>query len=150
MVNSIHADTCNIDLPKATGYVNDFTNLFTPDQRHVLDSIITFNEKQTSNEIAIVTLNSNMLGKCSLEDYAIALGKNWGVGKKEKNNGIVMAISKDLRQITIRNGYGIEKIFSNAETGSIIDSIIIPEFKKDNYFEGTRQGLLAIIEKTKP
>ena len=144
----IRTDTCNVDQLKASGYVNDFTGLFTPEQKLVLDSIMSNHEKQTSNQIAIATVDSSTVGRCSIVDFARALGTEWGVGQKEKNNGTMIVICKSIHRIGIANGTGIK--LSDAETKSIIDDVIIPEFRKDNYFEGIRKGLLAIIEKIKP
>jgi len=74
------------------------------------------------------------------------IGNHWGVGQKGKNNGVVIGIAPQLRKIRIENGYGIQKILSDEETKQIIDSLIIPEFRKADYFEGTRKGLMAIIQ----
>ena len=112
-----YSDTCAANIPKAIGYVNDFEQVFTSIQISILDSIITGHEKLTSDEIAIVTLDSNQLDKCSLDDFSLKLAREWGVGKKEKNNGVVIAICTSLRKIRIQNGYGIEKIISNEELG---------------------------------
>ena len=71
------------------------------------------------------------------------------VGKKVENNGILIGIRKSLRKIRISNGNGIEKKITDGETKKIIDSIIIPEFKKGKYFDGTLQGMLAMIGKIK-
>lgn len=141
------ADTCNIDLPKPKDYVTDLTGLFTPEQIIMLDSIISSHEKETTNQIAIATVDSATVGNCSIIDFAKALGDKWGVGQKDKNNGTVIAICPGIHKIAIANGKGLH--ISDDETKAIINDVIIPELKKDNYFEGTRKGLLAIIEKTK-
>jgi uncharacterized protein len=147
--NTTNTDTCNSIRILHKGYTNDFISLFTQKQIIALDSIISNNEKKTTNEIFIVTLDSLMLGNCSLEEYAINLGNKWGIGKKKKNNGIMIAICPQLRKITIRTGFGIEQILLDEVVQSIIDDTIIPYYKKNNYFEGTKAGLLAIIEKTR-
>lgn len=141
----IRANPCEIDFPKATGYVNDFTHIFTPDQIQALDSIIGLHETETTNQIAIITIDSIMLGKCDIEQYTFEIANEWGVGQKGKNNGVLIGIAPALRKIRIQNGYGIEKIMTNEETQIIIDSFFIPQFKKPNYFEGTMNGLNAII-----
>ena len=141
-------DSCVTNLPHQNRYVNDFTSLFAEDQRWFLDSLISENEKNTTNQIAVVTIDSNTLGKCLILDFARALGNEWGIGKKEKNNGIAIVICVEKKQIGIATGDGIEKILSNEEIKSIIDNIITPEYKKGNYFEGTKAGLKAIFEKT--
>jgi uncharacterized protein len=67
--------------------------------------------------------------------------------KKEKNNGILILISTGHRRIRISNGYGIEKILSDTETKEIIDTIILPEFRNGEYFNGTKKGIIALKDK---
>jgi uncharacterized protein len=134
---------------KALSWTSDFEHIFTEDQILVLDSIISKFEKETTKEIAIVTIDSSWTTKENFDSLTLALGRNWGVGKKDKNNGILIGISTGLRKIRIQNGYGIETILSDAETKKIIDDIIIPEFKNGNYFEGTKKGLLALMQKVR-
>lgn len=82
----------------------------------------------------------------SLEALTQRIGNVWGVGQKETNNGVVIGICPEYRRMTIRNGYGIEKILSNKETKEIIDKYFIPEFKEGKYFEGTITGLEELFQ----
>ncbi len=136
------------ELPiKQIGCINDYEHIFSDDQISDLDSIISEFDKETKNEIAIVTIDSSWTTKESFDSFTLAIAENWGVGKKVKNNGILIGISTGLRMIRINNGYGIEAKLTDAETKKIIDDIILPEFKKGNYFEGTKNGLLALMQK---
>ncbi|MBX2921630.1 MAG: TPM domain-containing protein [Chitinophagaceae bacterium] len=132
---------------RALGWTSDYEHIFSDDQVFELDSIISKFEKETTNEIAIVTIESSWATTESFDSLTLAIANHWGVGKKEKNNGILIGISTGLRKIRIQNGYGIETNLTNAETKKIIDDIILPEFKKGNYFEGTRSGLFALMQK---
>jgi uncharacterized protein len=132
---------------KALGWTSDFEGIFTQDQIFVLDSIIASFEQETTNEIAIVTIDKSWTTEESFDSLTLTIARNWGVGKKDKNNGILIGISTGLGIIRIQNGYGIETILSDAETKKIIDNIIIPEFKNGNYFEGTKNGLFALMQK---
>lgn len=134
---------------KTLGWTSDYEHIFTEDQIFELDSIIGNFEKETTIEIAIVTIDSSWTTKENFDSLTLTICRNWGVGKKNKNNGILIAISTGLRKIRIQNGYGIEKILSDAETKKIIDDIIVPEFKNGNYFEGTKNGLLALMQKVR-
>ncbi|MBL0144881.1 MAG: TPM domain-containing protein [Chitinophagaceae bacterium] len=140
-------NACATIIPNPSGYVNDFVHLFTEAQRWQLDSLIGLHEKQTTNQIALVTLDSSMLGTCNLADYTKELGNQWGVGQKEKNNGCVFAICVAPKKVRINNGYGIEKLITNAETQTIIDSVIIPNYKQEKLFEGTFLGLQKLMGK---
>jgi uncharacterized protein len=140
------ADSCGISFPEPRGYTSDFVKLFNEREIIQLDSMIWQHEKETGNQIAIITVDSAMMNNCSLEEYSRQIGKNWGVGQKDKNNGVVIGIAPSLRKVTVRNGYGIESKMTDGETKIIIDSIFVPFFKQGQYFEGTRNGLFAIFE----
>jgi len=131
------------------GWTSDFENIFTSEQIKELDSIINNFEKETANEIAIVTIDSSWTTYQQFDNLILTISNNWGVGKKGINNGIVIGISAGLRKLRISNGYGIEAKLTDAETKKTIDDIILPEFKKGNYFEGTKNGLLTLIQKVR-
>lgn len=134
------------NLPKPLNWTNDYENLFSDDEETKLNQIIADFEKETTVEIAIVTINTFKVSKEKFEDLSLHIAKTWGIGKKEKSNGILIAISKGYKQIRIQNGDGITSILSNEETSEIIQNQIIPYFKKEEYFEGTQLGLLKIID----
>jgi uncharacterized protein len=133
---------------KPIGWVSDFEKLFTPEQIIFLDSIIAKHEKETANEVAIVTYGMapgelEELG--GLESFSFALFNKWGIGKKEKNNGIGILIMKDERKIRIEVGQGLDDKLTDEEAKAIIDTIMIPEFKKENYYAGVLKGLHAVF-----
>lgn len=130
-------------------WTNDFENIFSESEEHILDSLVKAYEKATTNEIIIITFDSTWITNQDFDKFVLAIHNNWGIGKKGINNGIVIGICPDLRKIRISNGYGIEKKLSDEETKRIIDETIIPEFRKENYFEGTKKGILALISKLK-
>jgi uncharacterized protein len=132
---------------KPLGWICDYEHIFSDNQISELDSIISKFEKETTNEIVIVTIDSSWATKESFDSFTLTLLNNWGIGKKDKNNGILIGISTGLRIIRIENGYGIEEKLTDAETKKIIDDIIIPEFKQGDFFEGTKKGLLDLMQK---
>lgn len=134
------------DLPKPLKWTNDYENLFSDDEEAKLNQIITDFEKETTVEIAIVTIDTVKVSQEKFEDLSLHIARTWGVGKKEKSNGILIAISKGYRQIRIQNGDGIAIIIFDEETADIIQNQIITYFKNEEYFEGTQSGLLNIID----
>jgi uncharacterized membrane protein YgcG len=134
---------------KPLGWTNDFEFVFTTSQIKTLDSIIANYEKETTNEIAIITIDSSWTTKEKFDNLVLAVHNAWGVGKKDKNNGIVIGISVGLKKIRINNGYGIEPKLSDSATKEIIDNIITPHFRQSNYFEGVKQGLLTIVSRVR-
>lgn len=133
-------------IPKPIGLVNDFEHLFSAKEIKELDSIIRKHQQKNSNQICIVTIDSAFTNKLNFDTFTFQLHNTWGVGEKEKNNGVVIAVSKQLRKVRINNGHGIEAILTNEQSKIIIEKIMIPQFKNEHFFEGTRNGLLAVIE----
>lgn len=136
----------SITLPKSKGFINDFENLFSETEEKILDSIITDFETKTTIQIAVATIAPTMTTAEDFDVFTLRLAKNWGVGQKDKDNGILIGISAGLRKIRIQNGYGIEKILSNEDTKLIVDSAFIPAFLQWSYFEGTKTGIVALMD----
>jgi uncharacterized protein len=136
-------------IPKSIGWTNDFVHLFSIAESQSLDSLIDKYEKETTVEISVATIDSSMRGPIDFEPYTLLMARTWGVGKREKNNGILIVIAQDLRRIRIQNGYGIKKVLTNDETKTIIDSIFTPFFKQGEFYNGTKEGILAIMNKLK-
>ena len=141
----ILANVCfALTLPKYIGYVNDFANILTPEAKTTLsDKLATF-EKQTSNEIVVVTIPS--LQGTTIEDFAVKLFENWKIGKKTKDNGLLLLVAPNEREVRIEVGYGLEPVVNDAKAGRIIRSIIIPEFKKGAYANGVLLGMDSILQ----
>ena len=132
-------------LPKPISWTNDYENLYSQEEQTKLDSIISKFEYETTVEIGIVTIDTLKTSSEDFEDLSLHIAQTWGIGKKEKDNGILIAISKGHRRIRIQNGNGIEKIITDEETSEIIQNYFIPEFKKGEYFNGTLKGLQELI-----
>ena len=73
----------------------------------------------------------------------------WGIGKENKNNGIAIVFGKQIKQIRIQVGYGLENKLKDEEVKKIIADIIIPEFINDDFFNGIKKGLIEIIAEIK-
>lgn len=146
ILTSCHSQPKNEDyetLPKVTQIVNDFEAILDEKQEAQLHEMLYQYELKTTNQIVIVTVASIKPYE-NLFDFSLALAQKTGAGTKEKNNGIMIVLSKNLRKIQIQNGDGIRDKLTNEETKKIIDEVIIPEFKKGNYSEGLKKGILEI------
>ena len=143
-IETIENDT--IGFPKQIGYVNDFENVFTKEQISKLENLIRDYENKTTNEISIVTINSIEPYK-DISLYTTELANHWGIGKTEKNNGLIILFSNTIRSIRISTGYGTEKILTDEICKRIIDKTIIPEFKKGNHYNGIENGIKELIAK---
>lgn len=132
------------ELPKSIGWVNDFEDILTTAQEQKLTDIIVEFDKKTTNQIAIVTVH-DISPYENMKTYATALGNHWGVGQKDKHNGLVIVVSKNLRKVWISTGLGTEKVLTNEICKKIIDEKMIPEFRQGNSFEGLVKGLNELI-----
>lgn len=135
--------------PQPTGYVNDYENIFSATEENVLDSLIGYIEKSDSLQIAVISFDTSMVEKDSLDDLTLRIANEWGVGHKNKNNGITIGICIGHRRIRIQNGFGIEPILTNDETKKIIDTVFIPAFADRQFFKGTFDGINALVVQIK-
>jgi len=131
------------------GWVNDFTYLYTQEEADTLNQLIVGHKNATTNQIAVVTINDSIITPANLGDYCTTLFNAWGIGEKGKDNGVLLCIVPKAHLLQITTGYGLEKKLTNAECKMILDSIIAPEFKYSDYYAGTKNGILAIINEIK-
>ncbi len=132
-------------LPSATEkfFVNDFAEVLTQDDAEKIYTMGVALQEQTTAQAVVVTVES--LGGQAIEEYALTLGRNWGVGDKEKNNGIVVLLAESDREIYISVGYGLEGALPDSKTGRIIDNYGIPYFENDNFSAGISAVYNAIV-----
>lgn len=130
--------------PSPPRLVNDFTNTLTPQQVQALEQKLVAYDDSTSSQIAVVIINST--DGSDVADYAIALGRKWGVGGKEFDNGIVLLIAKQDRKLRIEVGYGLEGAIPDVTAKSIIDNDLTPEFKAGNYYRGIDRAIDDLIK----
>jgi uncharacterized protein len=128
--------------PQPQGYVNDFAQLFSPTFRSELETDLQNFEKETTAEIAITTIGS--LEGNTIENYAVSLFEQWQIGKKEKDNGILVLIAKEERKIRIEVGYGLEPVVTDGRAGRIIREQITPAFREGNYDQGVAEAVVLL------
>lgn len=132
---------------KPTQLVNDFTGTLTADQRQALENKLVAFDDSTTTQVAVVIIPT--LDGRDIADYNVQLGRAWGVGGKEYNNGVVLLIAKGDRKLNIATGYGAEGALPDITTKHIIDQVIVPNFKGDDYYRGIEEGTDAIIKALK-
>ena len=128
--------------PKLEGRVIDQANMLSPDVKKDIDGILKKHEKETSNQIVVVILNS--LNGYTIEDFSYQLGRFWGIGQKDKNNGVLLVISMAERKIRIEVGYGLEGALTDKISHEIINYTIKPNFKANQYELGILKALNEI------
>ena len=133
--------------PNPPRLVNDMANMMTAGEQNQLERELVDFSRQTSNEITIITIDS--LGDYDVSDYAIKLGNAWGIGRKEKDNGVVILASLKDHKINISTGKGLEGALTDLQCGRIIRNEIVPSFRDKNYYEGFSKAAAAVIAVTK-
>jgi len=128
--------------PRPQGFVSDFANLIEPAARASLESRLNTLSKETGAEIAVVTVIS--LGGDSIEDYAVRLFQDWGIGQKNVNNGVLFITSLTDQKVRIEVGYGLEPIITDGRAGRILDTKVLPSFRNGDYSAGITAGAAAI------
>lgn len=133
--------------PVEGSFVSDFANIIDDNAEAEFNKQATRlkkysggteNDTSSGAEVVIVTVND--LGGKAIEEYALELGREWGVGGKDKNDGVVILLSLDDREVYVSVGYGLEGALPDSKTGRIIDVYGINYFREDRFSE----GLMAI------
>jgi uncharacterized protein len=132
---------------KPTRLVNDYTATLTSDQQQALENKLVAFDDSTSTQITVVIIPA--LSGNDISDYNVKLGRAWGVGGKEFSNGVVLLIAKDDHKLNIATGYGVEGALPDITAKHIIDEVIVPNFKGDDYYRGIEEGTDAIIKAVK-
>lgn len=144
LVSSASAQT----FPKPAGRVNDLANVIDAATEADIDRRLDQLEQQTSSEIAVATVES--LNGISVEEYANRLFKEWGIGQAKQDNGVLVLVAPNEREMRIQVGYGLEGVLPDGLAGQVIRDDFTPRFKEDDYSGGIRNGvnhLADIVEK---
>jgi uncharacterized protein len=129
--------------PSTPRLINDFAGMLNASEVAELEQKVDRFNDSTSIEISVVIISN--LGDYDISDYAFQLGELWGIGKKAKNNGVLLLISKENRKAFIATGYGMEGVLPDMRCKRIIQADLIPQFKRSNYFYGISFTIDAII-----
>ena len=129
------------------GFVSDFAQVLNEEQKNTIAQKIETLQKETSTEIAVVTLNT--LSGDSIEFTANELFREWGIGNKTNNNGVLFLVVPSEKKVRIEVGYGLEGALPDALAGQIIRNDIIPPFQKNDYATGIENGVTSIISVVK-
>lgn len=130
--------------PSPPQAVNDFANMLAPFQKDALEQKIRAYNDSTSSAIVIITVNN--LQDYDIAEVALKYLRDWGIGTKEKNNGVLILVAKEERKARIETGYGMEGVLPDILAKEIIDQRMIPAFKENDYYRGFDNAVDAIIQ----
>lgn len=132
------------EFPKLDERVVDTAGLLSTSTRDILISELAAHERGTSNQVVVVTLTS--LQGYSIDDFGNQLGRHWGIGQKERDNGVLLIVAPNERKVRIEVGYGLEGVLTDALSHNIIQTVILPQFKKGDMPQGIVNGTRAIVQ----
>ena len=124
--------------------VYDYVNLLTPSQKSSLEEKLIKYSDTTSTQIVIATINSTE-GE-NIDYLGTKWAHAWGIGQAKEDNGVFILLALGDRKISIKTGYGVEHLLTDAMSKRIIEQDIIPYFKQDDYYGGLNRGADAIFE----
>lgn len=145
MARAEHPDSLKPSSPPKL--VNDFAKALWYYDVTALENKLVKYDKESSNQIAIVTINS--LSNYDIADFAVKLANKWGIGNKGKDNGVLILLAMYEQEVTISVGRGLEGRLTDYECKQIIENEIVPSFKENNIAGGLDKGVDAIIQATK-
>lgn len=130
---------------KPSGFVNDFAQIISPEVEIELNRDLDSFEKSTGAEISVVTIPTYGRDE-TIETYAVKLFEEWGIGKEKEDNGLLLLVSRDDREVRIEVGYGLEPVITDIQSGRIIQDILAPAFQAGNYDEGISRAVNALMQ----
>jgi len=132
------------NLPKPMGRVSDFAGILDEATKAELDGQLDELERKTSSEVAVVVVKS--LDGMTVEDYADRLFKAWGIGQAKQDNGVLVLVAPNEREMRIEVGYGLEGVLPDGLAGEIIRDRFIPRFRENDYPGGIRAGVARVVQ----
>jgi len=129
--------------PNLSGRVVDEADLLSSVTESQLTRTLADHEASTTNQVVVVTVSS--LQGYTIEDYGYQLGRHWGIGQAKRNNGVLLIVAPKERKVRIEVGYGLEGTLTDALSHNIIQSVILPQFRQNNYETGIERGVSAIL-----
>jgi uncharacterized protein len=131
-----------VTYPDYSTMVNDFTGTLDAGWKSSIEDLCIKVRNETGAEIGVAVISD--LQGITIEEYAVKLFEKWGVGKADKDNGVLLLVSMQERKVRIEVGYGLEGVITDLEAGNIINDIIVPRFKENDYNAGVYDGVYAL------
>lgn len=137
------AQVPNVHLQDSTRFLSNPDGIISADAQQRIDARLRSLMSGTTAEVVVVAVD-DIDADSDIDDFATALFRQWGIGKKDNDNGLLMLIVKDRREVVIRTGYGLEGILPDGVCGSIIRSEITPRFRQGDFDGGVTGAVDAI------
>ncbi len=147
MLIAVAAVAAAQQLPGYRGFVNDFAGVIEGREAQAMEQLIAGLQQATGAEIAVVTVQS-FAPFGSIEEFGVALASEWGVGRAGEDNGVVIILAMQEREVRIEVGYGLEGALPDGRVGAILDQQVLPAFREGRWgagLNGAVQGVAAFV-----
>lgn len=131
-----------LEVPPNDGFVTDAVGVLPSDREAAIEETLEAYARETSNEIAVLIVQG--LGGEAIADAAVDAGRKWGVGGKQNDNGILILLSYDDREVFIATGYGLEGAVPDIVAKGVIEEDMLPNFRDGDYATGLEEGIEAL------
>lgn len=125
-------------------YVVDEAGVLSSRTKQIILAYSSALAKRTKTQVVVLTVPT--LDGESIEDYGLSVLREWGIGDKKENNGVLLLVATKDRKSRIEVGYGLEGVLPDGLTGRIQDQYMLPSFRKGNYDEGILNGYSAVLQ----
>lgn len=132
------------DFPELSGRVVDRAEMLDASVESQLTEMLAAHEQATTEQVVVVTL-PNLQGY-PIEQFGYQLGRHWGIGQEGEDNGALLIVAEEEREIRIEVGYGLEGRLTDAQSSVIISQVIAPAFKQGDFARGITSGAQAMIQ----
>lgn len=129
----------------AQGWINDWTDLLSEAEEDTLRALVYDHREKTSNQIVYI-ITDDINGYEDFSQWVLDIGNEWGVGEKEKDNGLIIGLNSKLGKVRINTGLGIEKILPDSVVQRVIDQDMLPFFSEGQFYSGLRNGGLVLMD----
>ena len=133
------APACAQTFPQLSGRVVDEAQILDASTRAALTQKLADLEAKTTDQLVVVTVRS--LQGLAIEDFGVRLGRQWQIGQKDKNNGVLLIVAPTDRKVRIEVGYGLEGVLPDAVASFIIQQSILPRFRANDFAGGIVRGV---------
>ncbi|KAA0946386.1 YgcG family protein [Pseudomonas sp. WS 5021] len=132
-----------LQVPPLTGHVIDQTETLSTEQKAALEQSLTALEARKGSQLSVLIVASTAPEE--IEQYALRVAEQWQLGRKNIDDGAILVIAKNDRALRIEVGYGLEGALNDATSKRIISEIILPRFKRQDFYGGIRDGVEQIV-----
>jgi uncharacterized protein len=132
------------EFPELTGRVVDQADLLETSVESHLSGMLEAHEEATTEQLVVVTV-PDLQGN-AIEEYGYQLGRHWGIGQEGEDNGALLIVAPNEREVRIEVGYGLEGRLTDAQSSVIINQVITPAFREGDFARGITQGVEAMIQ----